>query len=170
MGMSYKVRAAFVSLLLLLSTFLELSPSRAETPSPEAVTIAKEMVVSLKMADQFKTMMPIFLQAMKPAIVQGRPDVDRDFDTLTPMMLEAFQARVDQMLDSVAIIYASHFTVDDLRALTAFYKTPTGQKFLKETPIVMQETMAAGQKFGQSAATEMRQRMIDELRKKGRDL
>jgi len=34
----------------------------------------------------------------------------------------------------------------------------------------MQETMAAGQKFGQSAATEMRQRMIDELRKKGRDL
>jgi len=109
--MSYKVRAAFVSLLLLLSTFLELSPSRAETPSPEAVTIAKEMVVSLKMADQFKTMMPIFLQAMKPAIVQGRPDVDRDFDTLTPMMLEAFQARVDQMLDSVAIIYASHFTI-----------------------------------------------------------
>ena len=67
-------------------------------------------------------------------------------------------------------IYASNFSAEDLRAATAFYRTPAGQKFLEKTPLVTQQTMAAGQKFGQSVGADAQQRMIEEMRNKGHTL
>ena len=52
-------------------------------------------------------------------------------------------------------------------SVTAFYRTPTGEKFLQRLPTVTQQSMALGQKFGQSVASELQGRMIDELRKRG---
>jgi hypothetical protein len=37
-------------------------------------------------------------------------------------------------------------------------------------PIVAQESMAAGKKFGQSAAADLQKQMLEELRRKGHDL
>jgi hypothetical protein len=45
------------------------------------------------------------------------------------------------MKDAPAI-YARHFTAQELRELAAFYRTPTGQKALKEMPQVMADTFA----------------------------
>jgi hypothetical protein len=68
----------------------------------------------------------------------ARSFVDRDYDALTPMLLEGFQARYDELSEAVAIIYANNFAPDDLHGLIAFYKSPAGQKFLQETPVVTQ--------------------------------
>ena len=89
---------------------------------------------------------------------------------MTPILLEGFQARMGELSEAVAIIYSSNFSADDLRAVTAFYKTPAGRKLLEKTPVVAQQTMAAGQKFGQSVAADMQKRIIEELRKKGHTL
>ncbi len=160
----------------LLVVVLSLAPplARAQTaapaPSPETLAVAKELVISIHLMDQFKALMPAILKSLKPAIVQGRSDVDRDYDAITPALIDGFQARFNELSDAVAIIYASNFTPDDLRALIAFYKTPVGQKLLEKTPVITQQSLIAGQKFGQSVAADMRQRIIEELRKKGHDL
>jgi hypothetical protein len=73
-------------------------------------------------------------------------------------------------VNAVVLIYASNFTAAELHDLTAFYDSPTGQKFLQKTPIVTQQTMLAGQKFGQSAGAEAQKQMLDELRNKGHSL
>jgi uncharacterized protein len=157
-------------LIAALVFFFAAPVARAQSPSPEALAAAKELVSTMNLVAQFKAMMPTIMKTLKPAIVQGRSDVDRDYDAMTPILLEGFQARLGELSEAVAIIYSSNFSADDLRALTAFYKTPTGQKFLQMTPVVMQQTMAAGQKFGQSVAADMQTRMIEELRKKGHPL
>ncbi len=144
--------------------------SAAPAPSPEALATAQELVTTIHLVDQFKALMPSIIKGLKPAIVQGRSNVDRDYDALTPILLEGFQARFSELSDAVAIIYASNFTPDELRALIAFYKSPIGQKLLEKTPSVTQQSLLAGQKFGQSVAADMRQRIVDELRKKGHDL
>jgi hypothetical protein len=51
--------------------------------------------------------------------------------------------------------------------VTAFYRTPAGQKFLLKAPSITQQTMVAGQKFGQSVGADAQKRMIEELRSKG---
>lgn len=47
---------------------------------------------------------------------------------------------------------------------------PLGQRFLQKSAPVAQQSMLAGQRFGQSVAADMWLRIIDELRKKGHDL
>lgn len=37
--------------------------------------------------------------------------------------------------------YAAHFSVDEIKSITAFYKTPAGAKMLATQPQVMQQTM-----------------------------
>lgn len=155
---------------LFAAVLLWTAAARAQSSSPESTAAAKELIDTINLANQFKNLMPVIMQNLKPAIVQGRSNVDRDYDAMVPAMLEAFQARIGELTDALAIIYSSNFSAEELRTVTAFYKTPAGQKFLQKQPVLVQQTMTAGQKFGQSVAADMQKRMIEELRKKGHTL
>jgi uncharacterized protein len=125
------------------------------------------MVTSIHLMDRFKALMPAIVKGLKPAIVQGRSDVDHDYDALTPVLIDGFQARFNELSDAIAILYASNFTADDLRGPLAFDQSPVGRKFLEKIPIVTQEFLVAGQRwFGRSVAAAMRQRIVEELRTK----
>jgi len=50
---------------------------------------------------------------------------------------------LDAMLNDMIPIYQRHFTKSEIDALTAFYSSPAGQKFLHEMPAVMAETTRA---------------------------
>jgi hypothetical protein len=85
-------------------------------------------------------------------------------------MLQTFNTRVNEVIEQIAALYARNFTADELREAVAFYRGPTGQKFVQKLPAVLQESMALGQRFGQSIASELRGHMIDELRKRGHNI
>jgi len=155
-----------LSLLMLLSAPL----ARAQAPSPEALAAAKELVVTMRLDEQFAAVLPGMIKNIKPTIVQGRAEVDREYDALVPFMLEAFKARMSELSDAAAIVYARNFSTEDLLVLSAFYRTPSGQRLLQKLPTVTQEIMVAGGKFGKSIGEDMQKRMIEELRKKGVNL
>ena len=169
-GIRFRRIAGLCAAAFLLAAPLARAQPDAPTPSPEALAAARELVSTMNLTEQFKVLMPAIMKGLKPAIVQNRSNVERDYDAMTPVLLDGFQARLGELSEAVAIIYAGNFSPDDLHALTAFYQSPTGRKLLQKTPEVATQTMAAGQKFGQSVAADMRQRMIEELRKKGHDL
>lgn len=50
---------------------------------------------------------------------------------------------MDEMLSDMIPVYERHFTKSDIDALTVFYGSPAGQKFLHEMPAVTAETMQA---------------------------
>jgi uncharacterized protein len=52
---------------------------------------------------------------------------------------------VDEIFDAMIPIYQNHLTSADLDAVVAFYRSPAGQKLLKEQPAMMAESMQAGQ-------------------------
>jgi hypothetical protein len=145
-------------------------PARAQAPSPEAMAAAHDLIVTMRAADYFKAIMPAIMQSMKPAIVQNRPEVERDYDAVMPLLLEGMNARVNEIIDQIAAIYARNFTAEELREVTAFYRGPTGQKFVQKLPAITQESMVVGQRFGQAIGGEIRARMIDELRKRGHNI
>ena len=158
-------RILFVLAAIVLLAFGR--PAAAQTAAPDATAAANELVEAMRATDQLKVLMPMLMQQLKPAITQGRPEVERDYDAMVPQMLAAADARMGEFTGAIAVIYASHFTVDELRQLTAFYRGPVGQKFLQVMPRIMQDSMTIGQKFGESIALDTRNRMIEELRKRG---
>jgi uncharacterized protein len=151
----------------LTAALLATGPAPAQAPAPDAMDAARELVTTMQTADQFKALLPIIMTNLKPAIVQNRPEVDRDYDTIVPILMAGMMSRVDEIVDEITALYARTFTADELRAVTAFYHGAVGQTFLKKQPAIMQESMAIGQKFGQSVAGELRNRIVDELRKRG---
>jgi uncharacterized protein len=50
---------------------------------------------------------------------------------------------LDEMLSDMIPVYQRHFTKSEIDALTVFYSSPAGQKFLHEMPAVTVETMRA---------------------------
>jgi hypothetical protein len=155
---------------LFIVTLLVMAPVRAQSQNSEAMVAAGELIDTMKLADQFKAVLPTIIQHLKPAIVQNRADVERDFDAILPIILDKMNAKLGGLTNEMASVYANNFTAAELHDLTAFYKSPTGQKLLRIMPVVTSQTMAAGQKFGQAAAEEARKQMMEELRNKGHTL
>jgi hypothetical protein len=146
------------------------SAGPAPAQSPDAVAAAKDLMAVMHSADNFKAIMPQLMAALKPAIVQGRADVEKDYDALVPALISAMTSRLDEMIDKIAGIYARKFSAAELREVAAFYRGPTGQKFVQQLPGIMQESMTIGQQFGQQLAGDLQKRMIEELRKKGHNI
>ena len=157
---------------LVVASLVQAGPGRAQAPAPnpESLAAAKELITVMRLTDQLKTLLPIIMQGLKPAIVQNRPAVEKDYDALLPLMLGAVNARTGSYVEEVAVIYARAFTAGELRDITAFYRTPTGTKMLEKLPSLMQDSVQVGQRFGQGLAVELEGRIKDELRKKGHNI
>jgi uncharacterized protein len=166
------MRHSFTKVFLLIGMLLLAQPAAAQsTPPPEdAMQAARELVKIMDVGAQFRAILPNLMQALRPAIVQNRPEVGRDFDALVPMMVDTMLARTNEFGEIYAVIYARNFTAQELRDVAAFYRTETGKKLLAKLPVITNEGMLAGQKLGQQMAVDLQQRMVDELRKKGHNI
>jgi hypothetical protein len=154
----------------LVAALLVAMPSRAESPSPATLAAARDLVAVTRAADNFKAILPTMMQSMKPAIVQGRPAVEKDYDSIMPAMIELATSRLSEVAELIAQVYARNFTVSELHELQAFYQTPTGQKAVQTMPAIAQQSMLVGQQWGKMLAADLRARITEELRKRGHDI
>jgi len=106
-----------IKCLLVVGSMLlfSIEPALAQTPSPEATSVARSLVTTLKLTEQHKALLPAILLSIKPALVQDRPEIKIDFEALKPRMVEAYTPYYNAMVDGITAVYASIFSVDDLR-------------------------------------------------------
>jgi uncharacterized protein len=152
--------------IVLAVGFLSISSATAQS-APEVNSAARELIIVMRASDQFQAIMPAVFRILKPVMVQGRPEVERDYDAIQRQLSDAFVGRMSDLMDAMALTYARHFTLVELQALTEFMRSPIGQKFVEKSPVIMQEGMTIGQKFGERIAAEIREKMVEELRKRG---
>lgn len=144
-----------------------ISTAPAQTPSPEALAVARSLISTMKLTDQYKALLPVILMSIKPAVVQGRPEIERDYDAMAAQIGDAYAPYYSSMVDRAASLYASNFTVDELREIDAFYRLPVGQKLLQKSLAITQQSMQIGQDASRKAAEDLRIRLTDLLRQKG---
>lgn len=142
----------------------------AETPSPEAMTAARSLVTTMKLADQYRALLPGILLGLRRTVTQDRPEIERDFDAMTATIVDTFSPYYNRMLDDAATIYASNFTVDELHQIEAFYRQPVGQKLLEKSPAIAQQSLQISQDVSRKAAEALRARLTEALRQKGHKL
>jgi uncharacterized protein len=159
-------RLLIVACLLLLSA----PATRAQAPTPDAMAAARSLVNTMKLADQYKALLPAILLSLKPALTQDRPEIEQDYDAMMPMIADAFTPYYTSMIDGIATVYANNFTAAELRDIEAFYRQPVGQKMLEKMPAIGQQALAVGQEIGRKAAEDLRQRLTEALRQKGHKL
>jgi uncharacterized protein len=144
--------------------------ARAQTPSPEAMAAARELVTTLKLSDQYKALLPVILLGLKPALTQDRPELERDYDAMMPAVADAYTPYYNAMVDSIATVYANSFSVDELRQIEAFYRQPVGQKFLDKSQAIRRQSVQIGEDTSRKAAEDLRASLTQLLRQKGHKL
>src|SRR5262249_51648135 len=103
---------------------LSICSARAQAPSAEAMTAARSVVTTMKLADPYAGLLPGVVLGLRPSLVQDRPELEREFDALMPEVRQWFGPYRTAISDALATAYATSFSVRELREIEAFYKQP----------------------------------------------
>lgn len=116
------------------------APSKDDVRKLFDIMSSKEQIHQM-MEQMFQQMRTMSREQMK----KRRPEVTDEelarMDHQSEDLIKNFP--LDDMLNDMIPVYQKHFTKADIDGLTAFYSSPTGQKFLHEMPAVTGETMHA---------------------------
>jgi len=121
------------------------SPALAEDEQQKEATI-RELIEITGAGQMSAQLVSVLFDQMKPLFPHVPAEV---WDELAAMLSPA-EAR-----ELMVPIYAKHFELDELRALLAFYRSPTGQKMLAKMPAVMEESLEVGNAWGAKKAEEL---------------
>ena len=161
----------FRLLLVIAGLFLGLmSGASAQAPAPEAMSAARSLVTTMKIADQYRALLPVILLRLKPVVAQDRPEIERDYDAMASTIGDAYVPFYNEMLEAAATAYATSFTLDEIHQIDAFYRLPVGQKLLEKSPAIAQQATQIGEDVGKRAAAALQLRLTDALRQKGHRL
>ena len=93
-------------------------------------------------------------QTMMTSIRAAFPQVPAEvWDEFTESLNE------DDLNEMVVGIYERHLTHDEVAAMLTFYKTEEGRAIIRKLPIVMQESMQVGQRWGEDKMREIVQQL-----------
>jgi hypothetical protein len=98
------------------------------------------------------------MNQMLPALKNMAPEAPEAF--WTDIMAEV---DIDEIEEMVIPIYQKYLTEDDVKAINAFYTTPAGKKIISVQPSIMQESMTAGQQWGQELAQRVMRKYQQQL-------
>jgi len=133
-----------------MSGVITTAAQQAAAPSPDAIAAAKELV-AITSPDMIKDMNKKVFAQMWPVMEQALQSPLSKMDAATAAELKTeiravaekeVMNEVTGLIDTMPAIYARYLTVDEMRDIQTFYRTPAGAKTLKVMPEIIAETMA----------------------------
>lgn len=127
-----------------------------------------KMTCALKIGLQFSD---LFVQQLSQALKNARPDIpQKAFDIVESVVGEVIAEEIEKpsgLRRDMRFIYHKYFSHEEVREMIAFNSTSLGQKIIRVMPILIQEGMQAGQKWGQSLVATLQQRLAARLEEEG---
>jgi uncharacterized protein len=94
----------------------------------------------------------------------------KDLNEVAIIVEKQYQPRINEVVDTSARIYASHFTEQELKDLLTFYQSPLGKKAISEEPKALNESMSSAGRWADNLSLEVIDAMRAEMKKRGHDL
>lgn len=160
---------AFLALLVAAPVAAQTAPAPATTPDAGGrIETARALVAKLNLDKtldlQFSSLMPLIANNMVTAL-QGDPAIPQALkdrlttaetrrqvgEIATEEMMAAFRARYPDIAEAAAEEYRRNFSEAELKAIVAFYDSPTGRRLLQLQPQLQQRLAEAGRAIGQQA-------------------
>jgi len=112
----------------------------------------------------------ILVKQMTPHLKNnGYEEGGRAYIILEEVIREAVDEEIvskNIMLETMYPIYSKHLSVDELKQLIELYKTPINKHIIGVMSLIGQESMRAGQKFGESIGPVLNSKIQLQLQKR----
>src|ERR1043166_6140623 len=145
-------------------------PAQAQQPSPNAILLAKEIIIVKGANKIYEPVIAEVIDRSKQVLVQTNPMLSNDLNEIAGRLIKAFSPRITEVLNEVARLYAVHFTEQELKNALAFYKSPLGKKIIEQEPVILDQTVIFTEQWAGKLSEEVLARYRAELRKKGHNL
>jgi hypothetical protein len=141
-------------------------PTVAVTPEGRAAAaVLTEMIGVNRQSQQLVAVMRA--QMVQMVLRNSGKTAEESTKIVDEVLMPDFTAQEAELTDGIIDVWASSFSVEDLKALHDFYATPLGQRLINTLPAITQQGMAAGQAWGRRIYQVSLQKHKDELVARG---
>lgn len=160
-----KFAAVFLAFVALCGTV------RAEDLTPEKRADIEHLLAMTGAISLGKQMSVAVTNSLTQTLKAARPDIPEQALKLLPAEVAAvFDENIDSLKNEIIPIYHAHFTAAEIKGMISFYSSDLGQKTIRVMPILMQEGMAAGQRWGNALGPVIHRRIAAKLKQQGIDI
>lgn len=144
--------------LRLCATALLLSLLTASVAAQEAKSSHNQKIRQLLELTGAGTLGLQVIDSMMASFKQSMPEVPEEFWT-------GFRAKIkpETLTDLMVPVYEKYLAEADVDELIKFFSSPAGRRFVEKQPLILADSMKAGETWGQNLAKDV----IEELQKKG---
>ena len=147
-----------------------LTAAQAQAPSAGAVAAARELIQVKGGGAMFEPVIPGVVETTKNSLLPTNPNLSRDLNEVSLQLRKEFETKKAELVYEVAIVYAKHFTEQELKELVTFYRSPLGLKMLKEEPVAVEESLKRAQDWSIEFSEVVMGRFRAEMKKRGHQL
>ena len=162
--------AAGIALGLALSPLpasAQQQPAAPQAPlkpvSASAMQAARDLLAVKNVTQIYAGAVPNIIERAKAQLLANNLNYQKDLNEIAVTIAQTNAGKEKEIGEQMAKIYANDFTEQELKDLTAFYKSPLGQKVLATEPKSIQQSMSFmgqwAQSFGEATVAEFRAQM-----------
>jgi uncharacterized protein len=144
--------------------------AQAQNPTAGAVAAARELIQAKGGGAMFEPVVPGVVESTKNSLMPTNPNLTRELNEVSAQLRKEYEAKKAELVYEVAIVYAKHFTEQELKDLVTFYRSPLGQKMLKEEPVALDESLKRAQDWSIEFSETVMGRFRAEMKKRGHQL
>jgi uncharacterized protein len=144
--------------------------AHAQQPSAAAVALAREVIIIKGASGITDPLVRGVIESVKNSFVPTNPNLARELNDVAASLHKELDGKSSEVLEQMAQAYAARFTEQELKDLLVFYKTPLGQKILKQEPVALEDGLKRAQQWADGFADTVMARMRTEMQKKGHQL
>jgi len=144
--------------------------AQAQQPSAAAVTLAREVIVTKGANGMTDPLVRGVIESVKNSFVPTNPNLTRELNDVAAILHKELDGKSSELVDQMARAYAARFTEQELKDLLVFFKTPLGQKYIREEPNALEDGLKRAQQWADAFADSVMARMRSEMQKKGHPL
>ena len=124
------------TLALALALAITIVPAGAVLAQDADLATAREAVAATKATDSFDAILINASTQLKNQLTAANPDKADLISATVDEEAIALAARRGDLENEAARLFKTAFTEEEMREITAFYSSATGQKYLREVPIL----------------------------------
>lgn len=163
------VTAAVISTVLWAG--LAATAAHAEEPTPLALSLARELVIIKGGSAMFDTVIPGVIESVKNSFIPTNLNLGPQLNEVAAQLHKEYdQSKRAELVGVVARTYAEHFSEQELKDIVVFYKTPLGQKMIREEGAAIQQSLGRVQDWANALSETVMTRFRSEMQKKGYQL
>ncbi len=146
---------------------LAVLPSAAQEFSESHIAAAKRAINASDSTERFDDILPTIAQNAKAELIRTRPDQELQITTIVDEAALALAPRRADLENEIAELFARTFAEDELNMIADFYESEVGQKFLRESPILIREMNRSSQVWANGVRRDLARMVREKLTEAG---